>query len=314
MQNPVVIGASGLSIADVVAVARHRAPVVLGDDAVAAMERSYAITRDLIDREGAVYGLSTGFGALADRYIDPAQRAALQAGLIRSHAATVGDEVEVEVVRAMTLLRARSLALGHSGIRVSVAEGLVALLNHGLTPVVREHGSLGCSGDLAPLAHVGLALTGEGEVITKDGDHQSAAQALADAGLDPLVLEAKEGLALTNGTDGMLANLSLACHDAADLLAAAEVAAALSVEGLLGTDQAYLPELMALRPHPGQATSAAHLLALLKGSGIVASHRRGHSRVQDAYSLRCAPQVLGAARDTLEQVRAVVERELVSAI
>ena len=314
MPDPVVIGAAGLSIVDVVAVARSGAPVVLGDEAVAALERSYAITRDLIGREGAVYGLSTGFGALADRSIDPTQRAALQIGLIRSHAATVGDEVEVEVVRAMTLLRARSLALGHSGIRVSVAEGLVALLNHGITPVVREHGSLGCSGDLAPLAHVGLALTGEGEVITGDGDRRGAAEALAGAGLAPLVLEAKEGLALTNGTDGMLANLCLACHDVADLLAAAEVAAALSVEGLLGTDQAFLPELMALRPHPGQATSAAHLLALLQGSGIVASHRQGHSRVQDAYSLRCAPQVLGAARDTLDHVRAVVERELASAI
>jgi histidine ammonia-lyase len=312
--DPVTIGARGLSINDVVAVARHHAPVVLGDDAVAAMERSYAITRELVEREGAVYGLSTGFGALADRYIEPAERAVLQAGLIRSHAATVGDEIEVEVVRAMTLLRARSLALGRSGIRVRVAEGLVALLNHGITPVVREHGSLGCSGDLAPLAHVGLALMGEGEITVGDGSHQSAAQALAGTGLDPLVLEAKEGLALTNGTDGMLAHLCLACHDAADLLAAAEVAAAMSVEGLLGTDQAYLPELMALRPHPGQATSAGHLMALLAGSQITASHRRGHSQVQDAYSLRCAPQVLGAARDTLAHVRTVVERELISAI
>lgn len=312
--DAVVIGATGLSVADVVAVARHRSPVVLGEDAVGAMERSYAITRELVDREGAVYGLSTGFGALADRYIDPSQRAALQAGLIRSHAATVGDEVEVEVVRAMTLLRARSLALGHSGIRVRVAEGLLALLNHGITPVVREHGSLGCSGDLAPLAHVGLALMGEGEVLTSSGTRQSAAEALAGAGLDPLVLEAKEGLALTNGTDGMLGHLCLACQDVADLLTAAEVAAALSVEGLLGTDQAYLPELMALRPHPGQAASAAHLLALLAGSEIVASHRHGDSRVQDAYSLRCAPQVLGAARDTLEHVRTVVDRELESAI
>jgi histidine ammonia-lyase len=312
--SPVVLGATGPTVADVVTVARHRTPVALGDDAVAAMERSYAITRELVDREGAVYGLSTGFGALADRSIDPSQRAALQVGLIRSHAATIGDEVEVEVIRAMMLLRARSLALGYSGIRVRVAEGLVALLNHGITPVVREHGSLGCSGDLAPLAHVGLALMGEGEVTTAIGHRQSAGEALSAAGLDPLVLEAKEGLALTNGTDGMLAHLCLACHDAAGLLAAAEVAAALSVEGLLGTDQAYLPELMALRPHPGQVTSAAHLLNLLKGSEIVASHRRGHSRVQDAYSLRCAPQVLGAARDTLDHVRAVVERELESAI
>jgi histidine ammonia-lyase len=312
--TPVVIGAAGVSVADVVAVARQAAPVELGDDAVVAMERSYAITRALIDRPDAVYGLSTGFGALADRYIGPEQRAALQVGLVRSHAATVGDEVEVEVIRAMMLLRARTLALGHSGVRVELARGLVALLNGGITPVVREHGSLGCSGDLAPLAHVALALVGEGTVRLADGRAVPASEALAAAGLEPLVLEAKEGLALTNGTDGMLGMLCLACADTAGLLTAADVAAALSVEALLGTDQAFLPELAALRPHPGQAISAANLTAVLAGSGIVASHRRSDTRVQDAYSLRCAPQVLGAARDTLEHVRAVVERELVSAI
>jgi histidine ammonia-lyase len=314
VSGPVIIGAEGLAIADVVAVARRGAPVELGLDAVAAMEQSYAITGALIDQPDAVYGLSTGFGALADRYIGPEQRAALQVGLVRSHAATVGAEVEAEVIRAMILLRARTLALGHSGIRVELARGLVALLNHGITPVVREHGSLGCSGDLAPLAHVALALMGEGTVRLAGGQAVAAADALAQAGIEPLVLEAKEGLALTNGTDGMLGMLCLACTDVAALLSAADVAAALSVEALLGTDQAFLPELAALRPHPGQAISAANMTSVLAGSGIVASHRRGDTRVQDAYSLRCAPQVIGAARDTLDHVRSVVDRELISAI
>jgi histidine ammonia-lyase len=275
-----------------------------------AMAASHRIASELIDGDRAVYGLSTGFGALADRYIPPHQRAALQVRLVRSHAATVGDEVEAEVVRAMMLLRAATLAKGYSGVRPVLARRLVELLNAGVTPIVREHGSLGCSGDLAPLAHVALALVGEGQVITADGRRVAA----GDTGFEPLVLEAKEGLALTNGTDGMLGMLCLACADIDRLLASAEVAAAMSVEALLGTDQAFLPELSALRPHPGQAVSAANMLAFLNGSGVVASHRANDTRVQDAYSLRCAPQVIGAARDTLDHARTVVERELSSAI
>jgi histidine ammonia-lyase len=310
----VVIGTTGVALDDVDAVARAQCPVVVGAEAVAALERSYAVARALISGNRAVYGLSTGFGALADRYIEPEQRAALQIGLIRSHAATVGEEVEPETVRAMMLLRAATLAKGYSGIRVELVHGLVALLNHGITPVIREHGSLGCSGDLAPLAHIGLALTGEGEVTDHDGRHRPTAAALAAAGISPIVLEAKEGLALTNGTDGMLGLLSLACVDLARLLRTAEVAAAMSVEGLLGTDQAFLPELSALRPHPGQAASAANMLRVLAGSDVMASHRLADTRVQDAYSLRCAPQVIGAGRDTLEHARLVVDRELASAI
>ena len=309
-----MIGTTGVALDDVEAVARAQRQVVVGADAIAALERSYAVARALIDGNRAVYGLSTGFGALADRYIEPDQRAALQVGLIRSHAATVGDEVEPETVRAMMLLRAATLAKGYSGIRVELVRGLVALLNHGITPVVREHGSLGCSGDLAPLAHVGLALIGEGEVNDGTGRRLQAAAALAAARISPIVLEAKEGLALTNGTDGMLGMLCLACVDLTMLLRTAEVAAAMSVEGLLGTDQAFLPELSALRPHPGQAASAANMLRVLAGSEVVASHRLQDTRVQDAYSLRCAPQVIGAGRDTLEHARLVVDRELASAI
>jgi len=314
MTSPVVVGVAGLAIDDVVAVARDGQQVVVDAGAEVALDRSHQIATELIRGDTAVYGLSTGFGALADRYIPPAQRAALQIGLVRSHAATVGAEIEPESVRAMMLLRAATLAKGYSGIRAALVHTLVGLLNHGITPVVREHGSLGCSGDLAPLAHVALALTGEGEVIDHEGRRLPAAGALDAAGLAPLTLEAKEGLALTNGTDGMLGMLCLACHDTARLLRTAEVAAAMSVEALLGTDQAFLPELAALRPHPGQAASAANMLAVLAGSGVVASHQYGDVRVQDAYSLRCAPQVLGAGRDTLDHTRVVVARELASVI
>jgi histidine ammonia-lyase len=303
-----------VSITDVVDVARAARTVALEDAAVEALERSHRTARELISGSRAVYGLSTGFGFLADRYIEPDHRAILQVGLVRSHAATVGEEVHSEVVRAMILLRAASLAKGFSGVRTELVTGLIALLNHGITPIVREHGSLGCSGDLAPLAHVALTLIGEGEVLDRDGRRSTAARALRAAGLTPVVLEAKEGLALTNGTDGMLAMLSLACADIDLLLKTADVAAAMSVEALEGTDQAFLPELLALRPHPGQAASGANMMAVLARSGIVASHKEGDTRVQDAYSVRCAPQVLGAARDTLDHARTVVERELASAI
>jgi histidine ammonia-lyase len=313
-RSAVVLGDTGVTADEVVEVARSGLPVMVGPAAGAALDRSYAVATALVSRNQAVYGLSTGFGALADRYIAPAQRAALQLGLVRSHAATVGDEVESEVIRAMILLRAATLAKGYSGIRAELVHGLVGLLNAGIVPVVREHGSLGCSGDLAPLAHVALALTGEGEVIDGEGRRMMAGAALAAAGITPVVLGAKEGLALTNGTDGMLGHLCLAGADIERLLRTSEIAAAMSVEALLGTDQAFRPALAALRPHPGQAASAANMLAVLAGSGVVASHQRGDSRVQDAYSLRCAPQVIGAGRDTLDHARSVVDRELASAI
>jgi histidine ammonia-lyase len=312
--GPVVLGTAGLSIDQVVAVARFGAQVAVAEDALAALRRSHELATALVGGSRPVYGLSTGFGALADRYIPPERRAALQIGLVRSHAATVGDEIEPEATRAMMVLRAATLAKGFSGIRPELVGGLVGLVNHGITPVVREHGSLGCSGDLAPLAHVALALTGEGVVLEPAGRRLMAADALRAAGIPPLVLEAKEGLALTNGTDGMLGTLCLCCTDIARLLVVADVAAAMSIEALLGTDQAFLPELIALRPHPGPATSAANMLRILGGSGVVASHRVADTRVQDAYSLRCAPQVLGAGRDTLTHARQVVERELASAI
>jgi len=309
----VVLAGDGLSIDDIVAVARGGARAVLGDEARSVMQASRDIVDQLASSGQPVYGVSTGFGSLADVYVEPASRARLQAALIRSHAAGVGDAVEPEVVRAMMLLRARTLAMGRSGARPVLAERLLDLLAAGITPRVPEHGSLGCSGDLAPLAHVALVLLGEGEVV-EGRDVVDAGAALRAAGIEPIVLEAKEGLALVNGTDGMLGMLALACHDVRNLLAVADIVAAMSVEALLGTDAVFAPEILALRPHPGQATSAANMRRVLEGSPIVASHRVGDSRVQDAYSLRCAPQVHGAVRDALGYVQGVVRRELDSAI
>jgi histidine ammonia-lyase len=218
------------------------------------------------------------------------------------------------VVRGMLLLRARTLAMGYSGTRPVVAQTMVALLNAGLTPVVPEHGSLGASGDLAPLAHCALCLLGEGTVIDPAGNAIPAATGLGLAGVAPLELEEKEGLALVNGTDGMLAMLVLACADIQALLRGADIAAAMSIEALLGTDRPFDPALHVIRPHPGQQASAANLARLLAGSAIVASHRHGDPRVQDAYSMRCAPQVAGAARDTLAFAEQVAARELGSAV
>ena len=314
MTRVVELGVDGLRFRDVVAVAREDAPVVLGDAARAEMERSAAVVAARASEEEPAYGISTGFGSLALVRIPASERVVLQRALIRSHAAGMGVPVEREVVRAMMVLRARSLAMGRSGARPVVAERMLALLAAGATPVVPEHGSLGASGDLAPLAHCALVLTGEGEVLGVDGAPRPAREALADAGIEPLELTAKEGLALINGTDGMLGMLVLACFDLEALLRVADVAAAMSVEALLGTDRAFAEDLIALRPQPGQIDSAFNLRALLAGSEIVASHRFGDPRVQDAYSLRCAPQVTGAARDALGFARGVAEVELRSAI
>jgi histidine ammonia-lyase len=297
----------------VVAVARRDEPVQLSAAARDAMERSAEVVRRLADSPEPAYGVSTGFGSLANVRIPAERREELQRALIRSHAAGIGPPVEREVVRAMMLLRARSLSMGYSGARPVVADTILALLNAGITPVVPEHGSLGASGDLAPLAHCALALLGEGPVQV-DGAPVEASAALGAAAIEALELTAKEGLALINGTDGTLGMLVMALTDLELLLRAADITAAMSVEALLGTDQAFAPELLALRPQPGQADSAANMRKLLRDSEIVASHRYGDPRVQDAYSLRCAPQVAGAARDTIAHCRRVADAELRSAI
>ncbi|WP_459969978.1 histidine ammonia-lyase [Nocardioides pyridinolyticus] len=311
----VTVGVGPVSFAELVAVARNGAPVELGEDALLAIDRARGVVEELATAETPAYGVSTGFGALATRHIPSGRRAQLQRSLVRSHAAGSGPEVEREVVRGLMLLRLSTLATGHTGVRRETAELLAALLTHGITPVVREYGSLGCSGDLAPLAHCALALLGEGEVRDAAGRLVPAAEALAAAGLAPVELAAKEGLALINGTDGMLGMLVMAIEDLRMLLRTADIAAAMSVEAQLGTDRVFAPELQAIRPHPGQALSAANLTALLADSGVVASHRGPDcNRVQDAYSLRCSPQVHGAARDTVEHAAAVAGRELASAI
>jgi len=315
LATPVEVGTGPLRPAQVVAVARHGAPLVLTGDALAAMAASRAVVEALAGDTAPHYGISTGFGALATTRIPPDRRTDLQASLIRSHAAGSGTPVEIEVVRAMMLLRLATLATGRTGIRPGTAQAYAALLNARITPIVPEYGSLGCSGDLAPLAAAALLLTGEGDVIDADGSRRPAADALAAAGLEPVVLAEKEGLALINGTDGMLGMLLLALDDLATLLDTADVAAAMSVEALLGTDRVFAADLAALRPQPGQAVSAARMAALLAGSPIVASHAGPEDpRVQDAYSLRCAPVVHGTARDTAGHAGTVAGWELASAI
>ena len=310
----VTLRGAGLAEEQVVAVARNREQVALAPAARTRMERSRIRAERASASREPVYGVSTGFGALAGTRVAPLRQPELQLALVRSHAAGVGPPVDVEVVRAMMLLRARTLSMGFSGVRPAVAEALIAALNAEVTPVVPRYGSVGCSGDLAPLAHMALALVGEGQVTTGDGATKPAASALRGAGLKLLKLETKEGLALINGTDGMLGMLALACADAELLFRTADVTAAMSIEALLGTDRPFLSHLQELRPHPGQVASASNLVALLKDSDIVASHRHSAHAVQDSYSVRCSPQVAGAARDTLDFARRVAEVELASAV
>jgi histidine ammonia-lyase len=311
----IAVGIGPLSFEDVVAVARHGARIEITPDALAEIRRSRTIIEGLADDVEPHYGVSTGFGALATKHIAPDMRAQLQRGLIRSHAAGSGPEVEREVIRALMLLRLSTLATGRTGVREETAVAYAGMLNAGITPVVHEYGSLGCSGDLAPLAHCALALMGEGPVRDASGQLSSAAQALTAAGITPIALREKEGLALINGTDGMLGMLVLAITDLRNLLKVADLTAAMSVEGLLGTDNVFAADLQALRPHPGQAASAGNLRRILAGSPIRASHdNEGCTRVQDAYSLRCAPQVAGAARDTVDHAALVAGRELAAAV
>jgi histidine ammonia-lyase len=280
-----------------------------------ALERIRA-ARDVVDRaveSGAtVYGVTTGFGSLADVRIDPGQANELQRAIVRSHATAVGPDLSRREARAMLLLRAHVLALGHSGVRAEVVERMVDMLNRDLVPAVPEQGSLGASGDLAPLASLALPLIGEGRVLDGGGGAEEAVGALAREGLEPLSLRAKEGLALVNGTQGMLAVGILAASRARSLCAAADVAAAMTIEAALGTDRPFDERLHRLRPHAGQAASAANLRRLLSGSEITASHRESEHLVQDAYSLRCAPQVHGATRDVLAFASGVLEVEAAS--
>jgi histidine ammonia-lyase len=307
---PLPLTGRDLTVDNVIEVARGRRPVTLDPDAARRMGESRAVIERLVSDGATVYGVTTGFGDLADVRIEPAQTAELQRNLVRSHAAGVGDPLPDEVVRAMLLLRANTLAVGLSGVRVALAELLVGMLNRAVHPVVPSRGSLGASGDLAPLAHLALVLVGEGEASVDGAGPGAGAHALARAGLAPVELEAKEGLALLNGTQLMAGIGALAHHDALRLAVTADVVGAMSLEAMLGTGAAFAEELVAARPHPGQVASARHLRALLADSEIGASHALSVHRVQDAYSLRCMPQVHGAARDALGELERVLRIEI----
>ncbi|MDQ4025332.1 MAG: histidine ammonia-lyase, partial [Actinomycetota bacterium] len=302
-----------LSFADVVAVARHDERVAILPEVAARMTPSRAVVEDAVAAGETVYGISTGIGDLANVRIDTGLALELQRDIVRSHATAVGPPLPREVVRAMLLLRARTFAFGVSGVRFEIVERLVALLNAGVHPVVPSQGSLGASGDLAPLAHLALPLLGEG-AAELGGRVLSGAEALAETGIEPLVLSYKEGLALVNGTEMMLALGILLVDGARRAARVADVTGAMTLEACLGTDAAFREDLVALCKHPGAQVSAANLRRLLAGSAIVASHRDSDHLVQDAYSLRCMPQVHGAYRDALGYVADTLEAELASAI
>ncbi len=308
----IVLTGADLSIADVEAVARAGQPVRLGDDARGRMAEARDVVERLVAAGEIVYGVTTGFGDLATTFIDPADSARLQENLLVSHAVGVGDPLPRDVVRAMLLLRANTLALGHSGCRPVLVDRICDLLRLGIHPVVPSQGSVGASGDLAPLAHLALPLTGRGPVEV-GGRIVDAADALEAAGIEPLELQAKEGLALLNGTQMMSAIGALVSADAGRLARTASVVAALSCEALLGTDVAYSAAYQLARPHPGQIAVAAELRWLLRESTLMTSHHPSAHKVQDPYSLRCVPQVHGAVRDALEYLRGVLDIELNSA-
>jgi histidine ammonia-lyase len=308
------IDGDGLTLEAIERVARGAGAVdvALGDEAVERIGRSRAVVERAIASGRAVYGVNTGFGRLADVAVPPDRVEELQLNLIRSHACGVGAPLPREESRAITLLRANVLAKGFSGIRAEVVQLLLDLLNRGVTPVIPEQGSVGASGDLAPLSHLALVLIAEGRAEV-EGEVMPGGEALARAGLEPVRLQAKEGLALNNGTQFMTGIGALALLGAERAAETADLAGAMSLEGLLGTPTAFHPAIQRARPHAGQAASASRLRALLAGSEIRESHRHGDPRVQDAYSIRCMPQVHGAARNAFAYVRTVLETEANSA-
>ena len=308
----IVLDGQGLTLEDVAAIARHWAApedltLVLAPEARARIARAHQAVRMLLERGAVVYGVTTGFGHLKDRAIPLDQVRQLQRNLILSHAVGVGAPLDQGAVRAAMAIRANTLAKGYSGVRPEVVDLLLAMVNRGVHPVVPCQGSVGASGDLAPLAHMALVLLGEGEAFYR-GERLPGGEALRRAGLEPLDLEPKEGVALINGTSIMAAVGALAVHEAETLLRVADVAGALTLEALQGTLDALDPRIHDLRLHPHQAACAAHLRRLLDGSGWVRS--RDPRRVQDAYSLRCMPQVHGAVREAVAHARAILEREL----
>ena len=308
----ITIDGHTLTLGEVEAVARDRVAVQLSDEAATRVRESRALLEGLLEGEAPVYGVNTGFGRLADVRIPREEQRALQRNMVRSHAAGAGAPLPASEVRAVMLLRANTLARGQSGCRLVVVERLLELLNRGVHPVVPETGSVGASGDLVPLAHIALALTGEGSVVV-DGREGDAAELLAGAGIEALELVEKEAVALLNGTQATTGIGVLALRRFARALDTADVAGAMSLEGLRGTPDPFRPEIHEARPHPGQIESARRLWALLEGSGIRESHRTDDPRVQDAYSLRCMPQVHGAAREACSYAHRILTTEINSA-
>ncbi len=333
MPKEIVLDGESLTVEYVVAVARHSATVSIRQEALDRLAESRKVVETAAASNRAVYGINTGFGKLASVKIDSDQLHALQRNLIRSHASGMGDPLPRDVVRAMMLIKANGLLMAASGVRPVVAETLVAMLNNRIHPVVPEQGSVGASGDLAPLSHMALALMGEGEVEV-DGsrltchdsplpaprsplpvpgplaDRVPAAEALAQAGITPVVYEAKEGISLINGTQAQTAVLSLTVHDARVLWRTTHGAAAMTLEALKGSPEPFDARLQAARPHPGQVRSAAIMRELLEGSEIRESHRVDDPRVQDAYSVRCTPQIMGPVHDTIEYAACAARIEL----
>jgi len=304
----VEISGRPISLAQLNAVATGNERIELTDESRDRIRKSRAVVERILEAGQVIYGISTGFGKLSDVKIEPDALRQLQLNLVRSHSCGVGRPLSIPEVRAMIFLRANVLALGFSGVRLEVVEFLCQMLNHGVYPVVPEKGSVGASGDLAPLAHLALALIGEGESFLEN-ERLASADALARAGLNPIVLEAKDGLALLNGTQAMHAVGGLALFRGKRLSRLADVAGAMTLEGLMGTPRAFDPRIQKARPHPGQMAVAEHLRALVRQSEIRESHRENDPRVQDAYSLRCIPQVHGAARDALGYVEKILEIE-----
>jgi histidine ammonia-lyase len=307
--QPVQLTGDSLTLEEVVDVGRRGRRIVVSESARAKVRVARAFVEQLAASDKPTYGINTGFGTLAEVPIAKSDLAKLQFNLIVSHAVGVGEPLSPDVVRALMVCRANVLCGGRSGVREETLDLLVAVLNAGIVPVVPSRGSVGASGDLAPLAHLALVLIGRGEAWV-DGVRMDGAEALAKHGLTPLVLQAKEGLALVNGTQAMLATGALALHDAEEAALLADVAGAMTIEALLGSHRPFLARVHEVRAHPGQAASAAHVRALVKGSAMHDSHQEGCDKVQDPYSLRCLPQVHGASRDGLGFVRDVLSREL----
>ncbi|OUQ86210.1 histidine ammonia-lyase [Brevibacillus brevis] len=304
--NVVKVDGDQLRIEDVVSIARSATHIQLTEEALHRVRASRAMVERMVSQQEVVYGITTGFGKFSDVMIHDEDVSKLQENLIMSHACGMGDPYAVEVVRAMMALRINALAKGYSGIREETLLQLVELCNRGVHPIIPQQGSLGASGDLAPLAHMVLVMLGKGEALV-NGKRLSGKEALSEVGLSPIRLEAKEGLALINGTQAMTAQLCLALYDSRVLLESAELIAAMTIEALRGIPKAFDPQLHLVRPHPGQQESAKRLLQHLSGSKRTTG--QGELRVQDPYSLRCLPQVHGATRDTLEYVWTTVARE-----